>query len=97
MPNYSLKVGEFFSLEQKAYLIEHVVGEVVHVVAADEGSRSIYQIDVLLSHFAEGRLKFLTREELECSPADSVIKPTVDVHAELTHRGCGQNLGLLWR
>ncbi|ALJ72077.1 hypothetical protein TR70_2563 [Burkholderia pseudomallei] len=50
MPNYSLKVGEFFSLEQKAYLIEHVVGEVVHVVAADEGSRSIYQIDVLLSH-----------------------------------------------
>ncbi|MGJ8751098.1 DDE-type integrase/transposase/recombinase [Burkholderia pseudomallei] len=78
MPNYSLKVGEFISLEQKAYLIEHVVGEVVHVVAADEGSRSIYQIDVLLSHFAEGKLKFLTREELECSTADSVIKPTVE-------------------
>jgi hypothetical protein len=31
------------------------------------------------------------------APGDRVVPRSVDVHAELTHRGCGQNLGLLWR
>ncbi|WP_322103921.1 DDE-type integrase/transposase/recombinase [Paraburkholderia sp. J41] len=78
MPRYSLKVGEFFSLEQKTYLIEHVIGEVVHVVTANDGSKSTYLADLLLLHFAEGRLKFLTREELECGAADSATRPTVE-------------------
>ncbi|MFM0498923.1 DDE-type integrase/transposase/recombinase [Paraburkholderia caffeinilytica] len=78
MTRYSFKVGEFFSLQQVNYLIEQVIDETVHVVAIGEGSKSAYKIDELLSRFANGDLRFLSREELSTATADPTPERCVE-------------------
>ncbi|MGC7405389.1 Mu transposase C-terminal domain-containing protein [Pandoraea pneumonica] len=64
MQPYSFKVGEMIALEETTFLIEHVIGEMVHVVSATDAQRTTYPVHTLLQHFAQGRLKFITRDEL---------------------------------
>lgn len=78
MPSYSFKAGEMIALEDTFFLIEHVIGEMVHVVGAKDAHRTTYSAATLLEHFAQGRLKFITRGELESGVSGTSTEVTLE-------------------
>ncbi|OAJ60560.1 hypothetical protein A6V36_01840 [Paraburkholderia ginsengiterrae] len=70
MTRYSFKAGEFFSLQDVNYLIEQVTDRLVHVMSLKDASKSTHVVAELLSRFASGELKFLSREEVQNASPD---------------------------